>query len=198
MTVRSATPQDVRALAGLLVDAVDGGASVGPLAGLRLEQAVQFWTAHLADALVLVAVDPDGIVGTAGLVLARPANGQHRAEVSKVLVAPRARRQGVATRLLSRLEELAREHHRWLLVLDTTTGSAAEQLYTAHGWQTSGVVPDYAALPDGTPAPTTVMWKRLALAARLPLAAVTHGRLATARRRASTSRRHPGSPPSTG
>jgi hypothetical protein len=42
------------------------------------------------------------------------------------------------------------------------TGSAAQRLYESEGWTVVGEIPDYAALPDATPAPTTILTKRLA------------------------------------
>jgi GNAT superfamily N-acetyltransferase len=72
-----------------------------------------------------------------------------------------ARRQGLGARLLAEAEELARERGRWLLVLDTGPGSDAERLYRRQGWVEVGVIPDFACLPDGDPAPTVVFYKRL-------------------------------------
>lgn len=60
-----------------------------------------------------------------------------------------------------RAEEVARGAGKRLLVLDTATGSKAEQLYSEWGWTKAGVIPDYALMPDGTPCDTTFFWKRL-------------------------------------
>ena len=46
-------------------------------------------------------------------------------------------------------------------MLDTVPGSDAERLYRRHGWIEVGVIPDFALLPDGDPAPTVVFYKRL-------------------------------------
>ncbi len=59
------------------------------------------------------------------------------------------------------VEERARSEGRWLLVLDTVTGSAAEAMYRSLGWTELGVMPNHALLTDGTPAPTTCFWKDL-------------------------------------
>ena len=58
-------------------------------------------------------------------------------------------------------EDHARAEGRWLLVLDTVTGSDADAMYRALGWQETGIVPDYALLPDGRPWPATFFWKDL-------------------------------------
>ena len=83
------------------------------------------------------------------------------AEVTKLMVHSSARRQGLGARLLAEAEDVARERGRWLLVLDTVPGSDAERLYRRHGWIEVGVIPDFARLPDGDPAPTVVFYKRL-------------------------------------
>jgi hypothetical protein len=49
-----------------------------------------------------------------------------------------------------------------VLVLDTVTGGAAEQLYEKRGWTRVGVIPDYALMPDGALCATTVFYKALA------------------------------------
>jgi acetyltransferase len=81
--------------------------------------------------------------------------------VAKLLVDPAARGRRTAGALLAALEAEALRRGRWLLVLDTRTGSLAEPLYERWGWHRVGVIEDYAADPDGTLAPTTVMTKRL-------------------------------------
>jgi len=92
------------------------------------------------------------------LVLDQPENQPHRADLSKLLVHRRARRQGVAAALMHAAQALARDSGKTLLVLDTITGSAAERLYTRLGWQRCGVIPGYALLPQGGPAPTTYFY----------------------------------------
>ncbi|HYY11714.1 MAG TPA: GNAT family N-acetyltransferase [Kineosporiaceae bacterium] len=169
MTVELLTPdraEDViPGLAELLADAVAGGAGVGFLAGLTVDDAAAWWRRALADpaALTWVALDADG-AGVDGVVRLHPApqqNGPHRAEVSKLLVHRRARGRGVAAALLGALEQEALARGRWLLVLDTTTGSTADRLYRRLGWQPTGEVPDYALDVAGAPSPTTVFWKDL-------------------------------------
>lgn len=156
-------------LAELLVDAVDGGASVGFLAPLAHERALAWWRPTLEAAwrgerALLVAEDDAGLVGTVQLVLAQMENQPHRADLSKLLVHRRARRRGVGERLMHEAERVARAHGKTLLVLDTATPEA-ERLYRRLGWQAAGVIPGYALLPDGSPCDTVYFWRQLQPAA---------------------------------
>jgi GNAT superfamily N-acetyltransferase len=100
-------------------------------------------------------------VGTVQLVLAQPENQPHRADLSKMLVASRARRRGLGAALLAAAEQLARDCGKTLLVLDTNTGSDAERLYARLGWARVGEIPDYSIQPHGGLRATTVFYKRL-------------------------------------
>lgn len=158
---------DIAGLVDVLVDVVRGGASVGFMASLTASSAQEFWRrvagqVTAGDRALLVAEDEAGIVGTVQLVLRQPDNQPHRADLAKMLVHRRARRQGLAGRLLRAAEDVAREHGRTLLVLDTVTGGDAERLYRRAGWQYCGVIPGYALMPDGTLCDTTVFYRRLA------------------------------------
>lgn len=158
------------ALAAVLVDCVDGGASVSFMAPLAPERALAFWR-EVAEGvarneralLVAESVDPAtgqaAVLGTVQLITAQPENQPHRADVAKMLVHPRARRQGVAAALLRTVEDLARTLGKRVLVLDTVTGGDAERLYARGGWQRVGVIPDYALMPDGQPCATTYFCK---------------------------------------
>jgi ribosomal protein S18 acetylase RimI-like enzyme len=155
-------------LARLLVDAVDGGAAVGFLRPLPLSVATAFWTDQIerlaAGAARLLAVldESDRVCGVVMVNFAPQQNGQHRAEITKLIVRSDTRRSGHGSRLLDEAEETARAHGRWLLLLDTVPGSDAERLYRRHGWREVGVVEDFALSPDGEPAPTRIFSKRLA------------------------------------
>lgn len=156
-----------RALAGVLIDCVAGGASVGFMHPLSAERARAFWRG-VADGVargeraLLVAEDAAGPCGTVQLVLAQPENQPHRADLAKMLVHRRARRQGLGAALLRAAEAVARAEGRTLLVLDTIDGSDAERLYRRLGWQSCGRIPDYALMPHGGLAATHVFYKRLA------------------------------------
>lgn len=156
----------IEPLADVLIDCVDGGASVSFMAPLARAKAVAFWRGvadgvERGERVLLVAEDGGRIVGTVQLVLALPENQPHRADVAKMLVHRNARRRGIAQRLLAALDDAARAHGRRVLVLDTVTGGDAERLYARAGWQRAGAVPDYALLPDGTPCGTTFFHKAL-------------------------------------
>lgn len=157
----------VEPLADVLIDCVHGGASVGFMAPLPRERALRFWRG-VAEAVaqekrvLLVAQDDAGVAGTVQLVLDLPDNQPHRGDVVKMLVARRARRQGVALALLQRLEEEALREKRSVLVLDAVTGGDAERLYARAGWERVGSVPRYALMPDGGFCATTFMHRQLA------------------------------------
>jgi GNAT superfamily N-acetyltransferase len=154
-------------LAELLIDCVDGGASVSFMHPLTRERALAFWR-RVADGVaagervLLVAQDEAGvIVGSVQLVLDLPENQPHRADLAKMLVHRRARRQGLAERLMRAAEDAARDAGRSLLVLDTVTGGDAERLYTRLGWQRVGSIPDYALFPQGGFCATTYFYRRI-------------------------------------
>lgn len=162
-----AAARQVEALADVLIDCVEGGASVGFMWPLPREKALAFWRkvaegVAAGERVLMVAHDAAGrIVGTVQLLLAMPDNQPHRADVAKMLVHRRARRQGVARQLLAALDAQARAERRSVLVLDTVTGGAAERLYESAGWQRVGVVPRYALMPDGAYCGTTFFHKQL-------------------------------------
>jgi GNAT superfamily N-acetyltransferase len=155
------------ALADLLIDCVEGGASVSFMLPLPRAKAVDFWRDVLAgvargDRVLLVAEEgAGGIVGTVQLITALPDNQPHRADVAKMLVRRAARRRGIAQRLLAALDVEARAEGKSVLVLDTVTGGDAERLYQRAGWQRVGAVPNYALMPDGAPCGTTFFYKQL-------------------------------------
>ncbi len=153
-------------LADLLVDVVEGGASVGFVLPFSREEAAAWWSIHLADVrlggvIVLLAREEGKIVGTVQLRLAPWANGRHRAEVNKLLVRTASRRRGTGRALMAAVEDVARQTGRRLLVLDTMQGSTAEKLYRSTGWSEVGPIPGYASWPDGSLGPTVVYYKRL-------------------------------------
>lgn len=159
--------EHVKALADVLVDCVEGGASVSFMLPLARDKAEAFWQG-VADSVVrnervlLVAENADGeVVGTVQLITAQADNQPHRADVAKMLVHRKARRRGVAQRLIEAIEQEAVKEGKHVLVLDTVTGGDAERLYERAGWQRAGVVPNYALMPDGTLCGTTFYYKHL-------------------------------------
>jgi GNAT superfamily N-acetyltransferase len=156
----------IQGLAELLIDCVDGGASVSFMHPLPLAKAREFWLG-VADGVaageraLLAAEDARGVIGTVQLILDQPENQPHRADLSKMLVHRRARRQGLGAALLRAAENVARECGKSLLVLDTASGDA-ERLYARLGWQRCGVIPGYALMPQGGLCDTTYFYRTLA------------------------------------
>lgn len=166
--IRQATPHDVARLTELcelLQDAVDGGASVGLLAPLAGSTAAGYWRsvfAAMGPSLAMWVAEEQGrIVGSVQLALSDRQNGQHRAEVQKLLVSRPYRGRGVASQLMSTLEAFAASSGRTLLILDTQKGCAAESLYRRLGWSRAGEIPDFAAAPDGRLQATVIYFKQL-------------------------------------
>ena len=157
---------DIDGLTQVLVDCVEGGASVSFMHPLTPHRARAFWQ-RVADEVargeraLLVADDAAGIAGTVQLVLAQPENQPHRADLAKMLVHRRARQQGLGAALLAAAEQTARDCGKTLLVLDTASAEA-ERLYARAGWQRCGMVPGFALLPRGGLCATTFFYRDLA------------------------------------
>lgn len=159
--------REIRGLGDVLIDCVEGGASVSFMQPMTRAKAEAFWSGAAAgvargERIVMAAEDAAGeIVGTVQVILNLPENQPHRGDVAKMLVHRRVRRRGVGEALLAAAERAALAAGRTLLVLDTVTGSAAERLYVRQGWQRCGEIPNYALWPDGRPCPTTYYYKQL-------------------------------------
>ena len=153
-------------LADLLIDCVEGGASVSFMHPLTRERAVAFWRQVAQDVAaggraLLVADDAHGICGTVQLVLNLPENQPHRADLAKMLVHRRARRTGLGAALLQAAESTARDCGKTLLVLDAVTGGDAARMYERLGWVRVGDIPGYALWPRGGLCSTTVYYRDL-------------------------------------
>ena len=157
--------REIQGLSDVLIDCVEGGASVSFMLPMTRAKAEAFWRGVSASAargerVVLAAEDAEGIIGTAQVILAQPENQPHRGDLAKMLVHRRARRRGIGEALLVAAERSALAAGKTLLVLDTASGDA-ERLYARQGWQRCGVIPDYALWPDGGFCPTTIFFKFL-------------------------------------
>ena len=162
-----AGPSVAAALAVVLIDCTEGGASIGFMLPLSTERAEAYWASALESAsrgerILLVAEDVDSgaVIGTVQVVLTAPENQPHRGEISKMLVHRGARRRGVGDALMRAAEAAALEAGKDLLVLDTASGDA-ERLYERLGWQRVGTIPGYALWPDGGLVDTTIFYKQL-------------------------------------
>jgi GNAT superfamily N-acetyltransferase len=162
----SIAPREMAGLCDVLIDCVEGGASVNFMWPMTREKAERYWR-KVADSLargeraVVIAEDDGGeIMGTAQAVWAEAENQPHRADISKMLVRRNARRHGVGALVLAAAERAARDAGRTLLVLDTASPEA-ERMYERGGWQRVGAVPKFALLPDGPFCHTVFFYKDL-------------------------------------
>lgn len=154
------------ALCDVLQGCVADGASVGFIDASDRAAIERFWQDKIyslasGDNQLLVAYQQGVIVATVMVGFSAMPNGRHRAEISKLLVHPRARRQGIARRLMQQAEQLAAEQGKTLLVLDTRSGDVATDLYLSMDWQIAGSIPMYAESTEGVLDATTVMFKLL-------------------------------------
>lgn len=152
-------------LADVLIDCVEGGASVSFMWPLPREKALAFWRKVAADTergarALIIAEDSSGIIGTVQVVLEQTENQPHRADVSKMLVHRRARRLGMGEALMRAAEDAARNAGKTVLVLDTASPEA-DRLYSRLGWQLAGTIPDYALLPGGGLCDTRYYYRHL-------------------------------------
>ena len=164
--VEHMSARELQGLCEVLIDCVEGGASVNFLLPMTHAKAECFWKSvdeglQRGDRAVMVAEDATGqIIGTAQAVWAPQENQPHRADIAKMLVKRAARRFGVGAALLRAAEAAAHAAGKTVLVLDTASDSA-ERLYEREGWQRVGRIPDYALMPDGTRCDTHVFYKCL-------------------------------------
>jgi len=156
----------IEELAELLIDCVDGDASVSFMHPLSRDRALAFWRGvaqgvAAGGRALLVAEDARGVCGTVQLVLDQPENQPHRADLAKMLVHRRARRQGLGAELMGAAEVMARECGKRLLVLDVVTEGDAARLYERLGWERVGEIPGYALMPRGGLCGTTIYYRHL-------------------------------------
>jgi GNAT superfamily N-acetyltransferase len=157
---------EIQALSDVLIDCVEGGASVSFMLPMTRAKALAYWrevaeSAAHRERIVLAAYDAaETIVGTVQVVFAQPENQPHRADIAKMLVHRRARRHGVGAALLVAAERHALSSGKTVLVLDTASPEA-ERLYVRQGWSLCGRIPDFALMPDGAYCATTVFYKSL-------------------------------------
>jgi GNAT superfamily N-acetyltransferase len=157
---------DLRELSEVLIDCVEGGASVGFMSPLTGDRASCFWRrvargVAAGERALLVAKDEGRICGTVQLILDLPENQPHRADLVKMLVHRRARQLGLGAALVQAAESMARDCGKTLLVLDAVTDGGAARLYERLGWVRVGDVPDFALMPNGAPCSTTYYYRRL-------------------------------------
>ena len=164
--LESVSASEIDGLVAVLMDCVEGGASVGFMLPLSRDRAHEFWSGvgdavgH-GDRALLVAEDDEGICGTVQLILSQPDNQPHRADLAKMQVHRRARRRGLGAALMRAAEETATDCGKTLLVLDAVTDGDAYRLYSRLGWQRVGDVPGFALWPEGGYCSTTYFYRAL-------------------------------------
>jgi len=170
ITIEQLTPEQadvlVPELIKLLQDSVASGASIGFLPPLAHEEARDYWAGAIAELgcgarRLLVARQDGALVGAVQLALAEKPNARHRAEVQKLMVHTRARRQGIGQTLMSAADDAARAAGCTLLVLDTRAGDPSEQLYLKHGYTRAGAIPQYARSANGELHATAIFYRIL-------------------------------------
>ena len=171
VSIRQLTPEEADQacpdLSDVLIDCVEGGASIGFMSPLTRGRAEAFWSKIVegvasGQRVLLIAEEAvtNTIVGTVQVVLGQLENQPHRADISKMMVNRRARKRGIGAMLMLAAEDAARAAGKSLLVLDTASDDA-ERLYERLGWTKVGVIPGYALWPDGRPCATTYYYKPL-------------------------------------
>jgi GNAT superfamily N-acetyltransferase len=154
-------------LAQLLLEAHAAGMALGLAPNLTRAGADDAWrrvAALLApgEHVQWAAFEADELLGAVHLARATAGNGRHRAEIQRLVVAADARGRGVGRALLDAAVERARSLGLRLLWLSTHEGSDADRIYPRLGWTRSGVIPDYARLPNGDLAGNAFYYLKLA------------------------------------
>lgn len=165
-TLTTFDEHDRKALAALLRDAVETGASVGYVMPINEAEIAAFWTGVFEDVALgrraLFVGRADGeIIGSVQIEFANKPNARHRAEVQKMLVHSTQQRKGLGRQLMLAAEQSARSNRRTLLVLDTESASAGQHLYASLGFVAAGEIPKFAIGTNGGWTPTTYMYKFL-------------------------------------
>ncbi|TCP52119.1 acetyltransferase (GNAT) family protein [Tumebacillus sp. BK434] len=154
--------EHLRELAELLILVVEDGASVGFLPPLLEPVATRYWEDVLEPGVLLfVAKVDDEIAGSIQLHLSSKQNGDHRAEIAKLMTHPKFRRRGVARALMQTAEARARQEGRSLIVLDTRAGDPSNLLYVSMGYQEAGRIPNFARSANGDLHPTVFYYKEI-------------------------------------
>ena len=162
----SSDPLLKNSLALLLKRCVDLGASIGFVTPFSELESNHYWDSvdnelNQGGRILLLATENQQVMGTVQLSLCNKKNGQHRAEVEKLMVHPDARELGIAGKLMHQVEALAKSRGRTLLILDTLTDSLAANLYLKLGFLRVGEIPNFALSAEGELEATCVFYKQL-------------------------------------
>lgn len=152
--------EHLKELSELLIMVVEDGASIGFLPPMEKADAEKYWESVLSpEVILLVAKLNNQIVGSVQLQLSTKQNGSHRAEIAKLMTDPGYRRNGIGRLLMQKVEEIAKQQDRSLLVLDTREGDPSNHLYTSLGYTQAGRIPNYAQSENGELAATIFYYK---------------------------------------
>jgi acetyltransferase len=154
------------ALAELLRESVDGGASLGFLPPLTHQEARRYWLSLRPELrgcsrLLFVAYVADRLAGSGQLALPSWPTARHRAELNKVMVATSLRGHGIGRRLLQAIHERAWQRGRSLLLLNARRGDPAEAFYKRLGYHEAGVIPGYSVGSAGEAYDNVAMYQLL-------------------------------------
>jgi ribosomal protein S18 acetylase RimI-like enzyme len=154
------------ALARLHLEAQEVGMALGLLSGHDPALLAETYAQVVrgldgGERVFVVAEADDAILGMGQLVRSSVENGRHRAEIQRLAVAASARGSGVGRALMAALEDEARRRGITLVWLTTHAGTDAQRFYEAIGYTLSGVIPQYARLPDGTLAANAFFYREL-------------------------------------
>ncbi|KMK76251.1 GNAT family N-acetyltransferase [Alkalihalobacillus pseudalcaliphilus] len=160
--IKELSSVQINELCDLLIKVVEDDASIGFLAPLKKDVATEYIKSVITPSnLLLVAKINEKIVGSVQLELATKQNATHRSEIAKLMTHPDYRRKGIGRQLMVKAEEIAREHNRSLMILDTRKGDASNYLYQSLGYLEAGQIPNYALSSTGKLDTTVYYYKVL-------------------------------------
>ncbi|WP_386036781.1 GNAT family N-acetyltransferase [Thalassotalea euphylliae] len=149
----------------LLTDSIDSGASIGFVAPLQEHEVPEYWNEverKLSEHFVcFVALKDNKAVGCVKLETPTKTNGNHRAEIQKLMVHRNHQGQGIAKALMMNAEKFAKDNGLKLLVLDTRLGDVASTLYRRLDYIEAGQIPMFARSSNGDLEATVYFYKAL-------------------------------------
>src|SRR5471030_161722 len=136
-------------LASLLMDAIEQGAPMGFLPSLSSQMAENVFhdlRPQMTQQRVMlwIARDSNGVLGTVQLQIDDIAVRTQSGTVNALLVHPFARRSGVATKLMHKLEETAIKLRCVMLSSGLQSGSEAESFYRSQGYRCRSIEEEHA------------------------------------------------------
>lgn len=162
----SALIEVISDLTDVFVDTVNHGSPLGFIPPISRDQARDYWISLLPELrggrrLLIVAMSQGRVVGSAQLALSTRPNSPHRAEVEKVFVSRAARGCGVGTALMRAVEDVALQHGRTLLLLNTRYKEPPHYWYKVLGYSDIGVIPGWTIGSEGERFDHVAMFKEL-------------------------------------